>query len=84
MDTGEVKTFDLLCLKLSQYMIPDMWTAHLRKMAASGFGPKSVFLHFIRLLGADISCSDVALDIVAHPRDLNLVFIVYGGMFCSC
>ncbi|KAF5388500.1 hypothetical protein D9757_004730 [Collybiopsis confluens] len=47
--------------------MPNLWTLYEDKMAASGM-PKSAN-----------ATSRIAIDTVAHPRDLNLLFVVYGG-----
>ncbi|KAJ4485744.1 WD40 containing snare-dependent exocytosis protein [Lentinula aciculospora] len=65
--TGEIKTYDLECLRKSSYNIPNMWTLYEEKMAASGMPEIAT------------PTSGIAIDTVIHPRDLNLLFVVYGG-----
>lgn len=36
LSTGVVKTFDLLCLRNSPYVVPNVWTRYEEKMLASG------------------------------------------------
>ena len=33
---GEIKTYDLLCLRISQYMIPNAWKAYEEKSLLGG------------------------------------------------
>ncbi|KAM5536030.1 hypothetical protein V8D89_010288 [Ganoderma adspersum] len=63
---GEIKTYDLLCLRISQYLIPNAWKAYEEKSLLSGSELNS-------------PTSDMIIDIVVHPRDLNLLFIAYEG-----
>ncbi|GBE77562.1 hypothetical protein SCP_0104400 [Sparassis crispa] len=64
---GEVKTYDLLCLRISPYAVPNTWADYEEKVLASG-------APVIPNPG-----SRVIVDISIHPRDLNLMFVVYGG-----
>ncbi|KAF9567769.1 WD40 containing snare-dependent exocytosis protein [Agrocybe pediades] len=64
---GNVKTYDLTCLRKSPYIIPNLWTLYEDKMAADGIpalAPPS---------------SPNAIDTVIHPRNLDLVFVAYEG-----
>jgi syntaxin-binding protein 5 len=36
LESGDVKTFDILCLRRSSYAIPNMWDLHEKKMATCG------------------------------------------------
>ncbi|TCD68310.1 hypothetical protein EIP91_011169 [Steccherinum ochraceum] len=67
---GEIQTYDLLCSRVSPYTIPNMWKMYEKKMRASR--PTSSF-------NDDDSVSQIPLDLMIHPRDLNLLFVVYGG-----
>ncbi|KAI0718934.1 lethal giant larvae like, C-terminal-domain-containing protein [Cerioporus squamosus] len=60
---GEVKTYDLLCLRISQYVIPNLWKMH-EEMSLSNNS------------GAPL---DMVVDMLIHPRDLNLLFVAYEG-----
>ncbi|KAI0334428.1 hypothetical protein GY45DRAFT_1334312 [Cubamyces sp. BRFM 1775] len=69
---GEIKTYDLLCLRISQYSIPNQWKLYERRSLASGLDLSSA-------LG-----SDLIIDTVVHPRDLNLLFVLFeGGVLVS-
>ncbi|KAH9920224.1 uncharacterized protein BXZ73DRAFT_91957 [Epithele typhae] len=58
--SGEIKTYDLLCLRISQYTIPNLWTTYEEKSLT------------------EVSRGTI-VDIITHPRDLNLLFIAYEG-----
>ncbi|KAF8640450.1 hypothetical protein AX17_000114 [Amanita inopinata Kibby_2008] len=68
MHTGEIKMYDLLCLRKSQYALPNLWRAYEKKTAATG----------VRNTSHDLT-SQTSVEVVAHPRDLNLLFIAYAG-----
>ncbi|KAH9858315.1 lethal giant larvae like, C-terminal-domain-containing protein [Lenzites betulinus] len=69
---GEIKTYDLLCSRISPYTMPNQWRLYEKKSLASE----------LSLVGAP--GSDVIIDISIHPRDLNLLFVVYeGGVLVS-
>ncbi|CDO73112.1 hypothetical protein BN946_scf185007.g166 [Trametes cinnabarina] len=69
---GEVKTYDLLCLRISPYSIPNQWKLYEKKSLASTMSL------------ADTAVSDTIIDMVIHPRDLNLLFVLYeGGVLVS-
>ncbi|KAG1864661.1 lethal giant larvae like, C-terminal-domain-containing protein [Suillus subalutaceus] len=68
LQSGEIRTYDLLCLKKSSYVIPNLWNMFQTKIASSVVDP----LH--ALPGCNIP-----VDLVAHPRDLNLIFVAFGG-----
>ena len=36
---GEIKTYDLLCLRISQFAIPNLWKIHEEKSLDSKDGP---------------------------------------------
>ncbi|THV07456.1 WD40 containing snare-dependent exocytosis protein [Dendrothele bispora CBS 962.96] len=67
LQSGEIRTYDLACLRKSPFTMPNMWALYAEKMAASG------------LSEASNPTSRIAFETVVHPRDLNLLFIVYGG-----
>ncbi|KAH8099770.1 lethal giant larvae like, C-terminal-domain-containing protein [Cristinia sonorae] len=66
---GEVHTYDLLCSRSSPYTMPNLWRLYEEKMVARGAS----------LSPSDPSVSHIPLDLMVHPRDLNLLFVVYGG-----
>ncbi|KAI0639923.1 lethal giant larvae like, C-terminal-domain-containing protein [Trametes polyzona] len=69
---GEIKTYDLLCSRVSPYAIPNQWKLYEKKSLAN------------ELSIAGVAGSDVIIDITVHPRDLNLLFAVYeGGVLVS-
>ncbi|TFK19983.1 hypothetical protein FA15DRAFT_673956 [Coprinopsis marcescibilis] len=68
LQSGEVKTYDLGCLRRSEYTVPNMWKLYQQKMKASGV-PSVV----------PPSISQVCVDQQLHPRDLNLLFVAYSG-----
>ncbi|KAE9409115.1 hypothetical protein BT96DRAFT_953546 [Gymnopus androsaceus JB14] len=63
LQTGEVRTYDIECLRKSAYSMPSMWKLYQDKMALSGM-PE-----------IETPTSGIALDTVVHPRDLNLLFV---------
>ncbi|KAJ3988441.1 WD40 containing snare-dependent exocytosis protein [Lentinula detonsa] len=67
LQTGEIQTYDLECLRKSSYYMPNMWTLYEEKMAASGMPEIAT------------TTSGIAIDTLIHPRNLNLLFVVYGG-----
>ena len=36
LESGEIKTYDLTCLRKSPYTVPNLWALYADKMAASG------------------------------------------------
>ncbi|TFK95007.1 hypothetical protein K466DRAFT_579508 [Polyporus arcularius HHB13444] len=60
---GEIKTYDLLCLRISQYIIPNLWKMHEELSLTNKSGTPL----------------DMVVDMVIHPRDLNLLFVAYEG-----
>ncbi|KAI0059493.1 hypothetical protein BV25DRAFT_1918512 [Artomyces pyxidatus] len=66
-ESGEVKTYDLLCRRLSAYSIPNAWELYEQELVGGG--------NFVDTTGT----SRLPVDVVIHPRNLNLVFIAYGG-----
>ncbi|KAG1777466.1 S-adenosyl-L-methionine-dependent methyltransferase [Suillus placidus] len=69
LQLGEIRTYDLLCLTKLTYVIPNLWNMFQTKIASSVADP----LH--ALPGCNI-----LVDLVAHPRDLNLIFVAFGGV----
>ena len=83
---GEIKTFDLLCLRISQYVIPDLWKVHEEKSLSSGMSatdPSTSYVHPLASASqtshTDIAYSGMVIDMAIHPRDLNLLFVAYEG-----
>ncbi|KAG2117950.1 lethal giant larvae like, C-terminal-domain-containing protein [Suillus discolor] len=68
LQSGEIRTYDLLCLKKSPYVIPNLWNMFQTKIASSVADP----LHAL-------SGCTIPVDLVTHPRDLNLIFVAFGG-----
>ncbi|KAI3622792.1 wd40 containing snare-dependent exocytosis protein [Moniliophthora roreri] len=67
LQSGEIRTYDMTCLRKSPYTIPNLWSLYEDKMAASGM-PEVI-----------TPTSGVALDVAPHPRNMNFLFIIYGG-----
>ncbi|THH11619.1 hypothetical protein EW145_g567 [Phellinidium pouzarii] len=67
LERGAILAYDILCLHRSPYIIPDLWKSHERDMLHSGLS-----------MSPTPNSSDL-MDIVIHPRDLNLLFIAYTG-----
>ncbi|KAJ3520531.1 hypothetical protein NM688_g9149 [Phlebia brevispora] len=67
LSNGEVQTYDVQCSRLSPYKCPNMWTLYEEKVIASGMpsaaGPGAEF----------------PVQLLIHPRDLNMLFVAYGG-----
>ncbi|KAL1951191.1 hypothetical protein VTO73DRAFT_340 [Trametes versicolor] len=69
---GEIKTYDLLCSRISPYAIPNQWRLFEKKSLATELSITSE------------PGSDVIIDMAIHPRDLNLLFVAYeGGVLVS-
>lgn len=64
---GEIQTYDLLCSRKSLYTMPDLWALYEAKMASSGMPDYG---------GGQ---SQLPIEMVVHPRDLNLLFVAYSG-----
>ncbi|KAG6919011.1 hypothetical protein DXG01_009721 [Tephrocybe rancida] len=67
LHSGEIKTYDLVCLRKSSYTIPNMWKLYQDKLLASGV-PVTMTAE-----------SQMTVDTLPHPRDLNRLFVAYGG-----
>ncbi|KAF8808127.1 WD40 containing snare-dependent exocytosis protein [Phlegmacium glaucopus] len=67
MHNGDVKTYDLACLRKSKYSMPNMWKLYEEMITATG-APT--------LTPPSLSTS---VETVIHPRNLNLVFVAYAG-----
>ncbi|KAG5732833.1 hypothetical protein E4T56_gene2783 [Termitomyces sp. T112] len=67
LNNGEIRTYDLVCLRKSPYTMPNMWKLYQEKLKASG-------VHC-----ASSAESQTSVDTLAHPRDLNQLFVAYAG-----
>ncbi|OCH89538.1 hypothetical protein OBBRIDRAFT_881275 [Obba rivulosa] len=67
LSNGEIKTYDLLCLRTSSYVIPNLWTAYEEKRMACGSPLPSV------------PGSSIIVDIFEHPRALDILFVTHAG-----
>ncbi|KZT30972.1 hypothetical protein NEOLEDRAFT_1083589 [Neolentinus lepideus HHB14362 ss-1] len=65
--SGEVKTYDLLCLRVSQYTIPNILSLYEKETLREAE-------HLI-----SIAEPAVPIEVVIHPRNLDLVFVAYSG-----
>ncbi|KAI0308267.1 lethal giant larvae like, C-terminal-domain-containing protein [Multifurca ochricompacta] len=67
LESGEVKTYDLLCRRVSAYVITNAWEIYENNLIAGGM--------LVDIEGT----SRIPIDVVVHPRHLNFVFVAYGG-----
>ncbi|KAH9178656.1 lethal giant larvae like, C-terminal-domain-containing protein [Lactarius sanguifluus] len=67
LESGEIKSYDLLCRRVSTYVIPNAWEVYEKKLITSGM-----------YVDAEPT-SGIPVDVIVHPRHLNFVFIAYGG-----
>ncbi|KAJ6575407.1 lethal giant larvae like, C-terminal-domain-containing protein [Mycena capillaripes] len=65
LESGEIRTYDLLCHRKSEYRIPNMWHLYEEKTVATRVDP--------------VPTSPFPIETVVHPRDLNLLFVAYSG-----
>ncbi|KAJ7651666.1 WD40 containing snare-dependent exocytosis protein [Mycena polygramma] len=68
LESGEIRTYDLLCRRRSSYRIPNMWHLYEEKTMATRSPARSPF----------------PIETVVHPRDLNLLFVAYSGDELTC
>ncbi|KAJ7675329.1 lethal giant larvae like, C-terminal-domain-containing protein [Mycena rosella] len=66
LESGEIRTYDLLCLRKSAYKIPNMWQLYEQKTVATR-------------MDMPAPTSQLPIETVVHPRDLNLLFVAYSG-----
>ncbi|KDQ63133.1 hypothetical protein JAAARDRAFT_119208 [Jaapia argillacea MUCL 33604] len=67
LQSGKIKTYDLLCLRFSPYDVANQWTLHQEKDPLSGRdGHREVDSH-------------VPMEVAVHPRNLGTTFIAYAG-----
>ncbi|EKM61629.1 uncharacterized protein PHACADRAFT_169080 [Phanerochaete carnosa HHB-10118-sp] len=64
---GEIQTYDLMCSRKSQFTMPNLWALYERRVLAGGMSSRAG------------SQSQLPIELVVHPRDLNLLFVAYGG-----
>ncbi|KAI9462922.1 lethal giant larvae like, C-terminal-domain-containing protein [Russula earlei] len=69
LGSGEIQTYDLLCRRVSTYVIANAWEAYEKNLIASGMLTDTVLE----------ATSRTPVDIVMHPRNINFIFIAYGG-----
>ncbi|KAF5385371.1 hypothetical protein D9615_001225 [Tricholomella constricta] len=67
LNSGEIRTYDLLCLRKSPYIMPNLWKPSEDKLSANG------------VPYTQTRESLISVEIVIHPRDLNRLFVAYGG-----
>ncbi|KAJ7170200.1 WD40 containing snare-dependent exocytosis protein [Mycena filopes] len=65
LESGECRTYDLQCLRKSEYRMPNMWHLYEEKTMATRMNP--------------VSAPPFPVETVVHPRDLNLLFVAYAG-----
>ncbi|KAJ7361454.1 WD40 containing snare-dependent exocytosis protein [Mycena albidolilacea] len=65
LESGEIRTYDLLCHRKSDYRIPNMWNLFEEKTMATRINPTATL--------------SFPIETVVHPRDLNLLFVAYSG-----
>ncbi|KAJ7103251.1 WD40 containing snare-dependent exocytosis protein [Mycena belliarum] len=66
LESGEIRTYDMLCLRKSSYKIPNLWHLYEEKTMAIG-------------MDMPPPTSQLPIETVVHPRDLNLLFVAYSG-----
>ncbi|KAF8215929.1 lethal giant larvae like, C-terminal-domain-containing protein, partial [Mycena galopus ATCC 62051] len=71
LESGEIRTYDLLCHRKSEYRIPNMWRLYEDKTMAIGWTQ-------LRHRKAPFP-----IETVVHPRDLNLLFVAYSSKLYS-
>ncbi|KAF9531932.1 WD40 containing snare-dependent exocytosis protein [Crepidotus variabilis] len=67
LQNGEIRTYDMTCLRKSPYTMPNMWKLYEEELNASGVPP------------LEQPTPQNTVDTVIHPRDLNLLFVAYAG-----
>ncbi|KAA1468094.1 hypothetical protein DENSPDRAFT_833291 [Dentipellis sp. KUC8613] len=67
LETGTIKAYDLLCRRHSPYSIPNAWELYEQKKLTDG------------LTAYPDPSSNIPVDMVIHPRNLDLLFVAYGG-----
>lgn len=68
LESGEIKTYDLACLRRSQYAVPNLWRLYQATLRERGVPT------FVR----QMSLSQPCIDQVLHPRDMNQIFVAYS------
>ena len=81
LHNGDVKTYDLACLRKSKYILPNMWKLYQVMVTKTG-APTSpspyVYLNMPCVL-SNTTLSSTSVETVIHPRNLNLMFVAYAG-----
>ncbi|KAI0322973.1 WD40-repeat-containing domain protein [Amylostereum chailletii] len=67
LESGQVKTYDLLCKRLSSYTIPNAWELYEQELKSDG------------MIVDTEGTSRIPVQILHHPRNPSLMFIAYGG-----
>ncbi|KAJ7631237.1 WD40 containing snare-dependent exocytosis protein [Roridomyces roridus] len=65
-ESGEIRTYDLQCLRRSEYRMPNLWQLYEEKTMANRMEKPNI-------------ASRIPVDTAIHPRDLNLLFVAYSG-----
>ncbi|TFK77434.1 WD40 containing snare-dependent exocytosis protein [Pluteus cervinus] len=65
--SGDIQTYDLVCLRKSPYTVSSPWAQHAAKMIASG------------VYEANDPNLNILVDLIIHPRDLKTLLIAYSG-----
>ena len=83
MHNGDVKTYDLACLRKSKYSMPNMWKLYQGMTTKTGTPTLTspspyVYLNMTCVL-SNTTLSSTSVETVVHPRNLNLVFVAYAG-----
>lgn len=84
MHNGDVKTYDLACLRKSKYSMPNMWKLYQEMITKTGAPTLAspspyVYLNMPCVL-SKTTLSSTSVETVIHPRNLNLVFVAYAGL----
>ena len=84
MHNGDVKTYDLACLRKSNYSMPNMWKLYQEMITKTGAPTLTspspcVYLNMPYVL-SNTTLSSTSVETVIHPRNLNLVFVAYAGL----
>jgi syntaxin-binding protein 5 len=82
MHNGDVKTYDLACLRRSKYSMPNMWKLYqgITKTGAPTLISPSPYVYLnMPCVLSNTTLSLTSVETVIHPRNLNLVFVAYAG-----
>lgn len=70
--SGEVRAFDLECASVSPFKIPNLWDLYEEKLRQTGIAHQAS------------PESRSPIDVLIHPRNLNLLFIAFEGGVILC